>query len=95
MSMTSGRRSTVISASPPTAVVHGVCGSQNRRGGLAKLGTTFTRAPRRWRFNQFRYRNLTLSLQIPSIFERSHIFEFENYSDMHACCDFISKLHVP
>ncbi|CAH2033440.1 unnamed protein product [Thlaspi arvense] len=26
---------------------------------------------------------------------RSHIFEFENYSDMHACRDFISKLHGP
>jgi transcription initiation factor TFIIH subunit 1 len=26
---------------------------------------------------------------------KSHIFEFENYPDMHACRDFISNLHVP
>lgn len=29
------------------------------------------------------------------IIGKCHIFEFENYPDMYACRDFISKLHVP
>jgi len=43
MFLRSGCRHTVSASSPPTLVVHGVGGSPNRRCGLEKLSTIFTK----------------------------------------------------